>query len=920
MKTQILFVALFLALLINGPVLPACAQGTAFTYQGRLNDGANAASGIYDLQFTVYDSTNQPGTVIAGPLTNLTTSVNNGLFNVALDFGNVFSGADRFLEIAVRTNGEVPFTALAPRQKISPTPYAVTAGSVADGNVARLNVPNTSAQATGHPVVTSGFITSAAVDNGGFGYATPPNVSVSDSSGSGAVVTAIISNGVVVTLTPTSAGSGYSSGATLTIGAPPPNNFQVFVTSNYFPNVNVFSNAANVFAGDGSGLTGVAVLAKANTFSSSNFFLGRVGIGTTTPARMLEVRNAGDTEIGIRSSDVGAHFWSLQSSGLTGSANLDASFQIVDRSISKARFYIGTNGNVGIGTTSPRGPMELQTPAGTNASLLLSSGGFLPLTLDLSPAGVGTISNGGAARITIQPTGEIGIGKTPNNGLALDVNGTVSATAVSATSFSGSGTGLSGLAVLTGGNVFSGNQIVSSGSRVGIGTTTPNAALHVSGSVVLQGPIAPASTAATNLLNIGSGVVADGFRNGISFFESGGNTAMSFGYDGTGNSAQNALRIYNTVDAPLFTFQANGNLGVGTTNPVTALDVIGSITTTNISSRTNDLAFVLNSVERMHIHNGRVGIGTNNPQDSLHIVGGGIRMDSTSGNGITAIGENSISFDPPGLHSASIDFNDAFNTNGLSFFTVGGVGGFSQMCMDSAGKLAVNAEGSGEGPSSRAALQVQDVSDTEIGIISGDTGGHYWTLQSSGVTGSANLDASFQIIDRTGVGHSRLIIRTNGNVGIGTSGPDELLSVNGSADKSGGGFWDSFSDGRLKDIGADFTNSLEALEGIHPVHFHYKSDNPLNLPAEPEYVGVVAQQVQGVVPEAVKQSPSGYLVVNDDPVFWTVVNAVKTLNHKLETENDELKRQNESLEKRLAAIEHKLGQNGNDATKPPRLK
>ena len=31
----------------------AFAQGTAFTYQGRLNDGGNPANGIYDLRFTV---------------------------------------------------------------------------------------------------------------------------------------------------------------------------------------------------------------------------------------------------------------------------------------------------------------------------------------------------------------------------------------------------------------------------------------------------------------------------------------------------------------------------------------------------------------------------------------------------------------------------------------------------------------------------------------------------------------------------------------------------------------------------------------------------------------------------------------------------------------------------------------------------
>src|SRR5579872_7349925 len=105
------------------------AQGTAFTYQGRLNDGAGPANGSYDLQFTVYNALSG-GNMAAGPLTNSATAVSNGLFTVTLDFGNQFPGAARWLEIAVRTNGGGAFTTLNPRQPIPTVPYAVTAGNV----------------------------------------------------------------------------------------------------------------------------------------------------------------------------------------------------------------------------------------------------------------------------------------------------------------------------------------------------------------------------------------------------------------------------------------------------------------------------------------------------------------------------------------------------------------------------------------------------------------------------------------------------------------------------------------------------------------------------------------------------------------------------------------------------------------------
>ena len=115
----------------------AQGQGTAFTYQGRLNDSGTPASGIYDLRFTIYDSTNDPGVVIAGPLINLATAVSNGLFTVTLNFGaGVFTGADRWLQIGVQTNGGSAFTNLSLRQKLGPTPYAIMAGNVASGGLA----------------------------------------------------------------------------------------------------------------------------------------------------------------------------------------------------------------------------------------------------------------------------------------------------------------------------------------------------------------------------------------------------------------------------------------------------------------------------------------------------------------------------------------------------------------------------------------------------------------------------------------------------------------------------------------------------------------------------------------------------------------------------------------------------------------
>ena len=126
MKTPIDYILIALALLstLNAQLSTVFAQGTAFTYQGRLTDGTNPANGHYDLRFAIYDAASA-GARQGSLLTNSTTAVTNGLFAVTLDFGNQFPGAARWLEIAVRTNSNGAFTTLTPRQQITPTPYAV---------------------------------------------------------------------------------------------------------------------------------------------------------------------------------------------------------------------------------------------------------------------------------------------------------------------------------------------------------------------------------------------------------------------------------------------------------------------------------------------------------------------------------------------------------------------------------------------------------------------------------------------------------------------------------------------------------------------------------------------------------------------------------------------------------------------------
>ena len=153
---------LLVALVVGFGMFPGVrvlfAQGTALTYQGRLQDGGTAANANYDFQFTLWDALNgglqqpQPAPVT---VTRTGVSVANGVFTTQLDFGaNAFPGADRYLEISVRLAGAAPFTILSPRQQINGTPYAIRSVSAAAADSAT-NATQLGGVAAGQYVLTS---------------------------------------------------------------------------------------------------------------------------------------------------------------------------------------------------------------------------------------------------------------------------------------------------------------------------------------------------------------------------------------------------------------------------------------------------------------------------------------------------------------------------------------------------------------------------------------------------------------------------------------------------------------------------------------------------------------------------------------------------------------------------------------------
>jgi hypothetical protein len=123
MKTAKMFIILVLAL---GLILSwanfgrAAPLGTAFNYQGYLYDSNQAANGLYDFQFKLYDNEDIPiANKIGRDVNKPDVNVIDGYFTVKLDFNdpNAFKGEARWLRIGVRPGDftvSIPYTFLYP--------------------------------------------------------------------------------------------------------------------------------------------------------------------------------------------------------------------------------------------------------------------------------------------------------------------------------------------------------------------------------------------------------------------------------------------------------------------------------------------------------------------------------------------------------------------------------------------------------------------------------------------------------------------------------------------------------------------------------------------------------------------------------------------------------------------------------------
>ncbi len=478
---------------------------------------------------------------------------------------------------------------------------------------------------------------------------------------------------------------------------------------------------------------------------------GNVGIGTTSPWGKLSITGSGTgTGLGFVFADSG----------------------------NSPKVVIQDNGNVGIGTTSPYAKLSVAgnavfdgtiTASGFTATSSISAPYFTATSASATSTFAGGIT-GPNNFIVQQTSGNVGIGTaSPQGGLKLDVNGNASfGTALGSrvtisrddgvtpnylSWYNSSNQRLGYLGGASATNLHLGLENSANleiiGGNVGIGTTTPNEQLNLTGnqrftstgSVIYSLPV----SGFTTTLDLAAGNSFYGSNGSSIRLQSSGGAAdgtILFNTTQGGVSSAERMRITNT-----------GNVGIGTTSPGYTLGVTGSLGITGIQYNTRG-----SSVWSQY------GSGT-----EYYMSAGGselFRFSNNSGVGGVSIGSSYVGTAPPS-GGAIIQGNVGIGT------TTPGT------------KLTISSSAVQDGITIDVAANPQIVFQR-----SGVAKGYLAVTQSAGNYGptladSLVLRAENNLHLLSGGGTGNMVITSGGNVGIGTTTPYSKLSVWGANTTAG---------------------------------------------------------------------------------------------------------------------------------------
>ena len=105
------------------------------------------------------------------------------------------------------------------------------------------------------------------------------------------------------------------------------------------------------------------------------------------------------------------------------------------------------------------------------------------------------------------------------------------------------------------------------------------------------------------------------------------------------------------------------------------------------------------------------------------------------------------------------------------------------------------------------------------------------------------------------------------------------------------------SDRRLKYVGSESTSGLDKIRQLKVFNYTFKKDKK-KVP----HVGVIAQDLQKVFPNAVKKGVDGFLTIRMEDMFYAMINAIKELDLRYRAQEKRI----DELEARIQKLEAKL--------------